>query len=181
MKELIELVQTPDWFVKETREHQERHQDTDIHLLMEDAMRTEASDEQHATRGKEGHCRTVDRPGAHDDEGRLPKRIAGCIEARMLAPLARVGFDLPDPRDVVVKKGVEGGGCPALQAVTRSRGEGVGKRSGCEQGNGRKGYRGQLGIVGEHKAAHDHDLQDGDRSLFEPVDQDPLKRRHILD
>ena len=108
LKELVKLVQAPDRFVEEAGKHEERHQDADIHLLMEHAMRAEAGDEQHAARRKKVHGGTVDRPRAHDDEGRLPKRFAGCIETRMLALFAGVGLDLPDPRDVVVKKRVEG-------------------------------------------------------------------------
>ena len=144
-------------------------------------MSTEREHDDEAERFEERHRRAVNCPYLHNDHCRAPQLIAYPIEARVFLRLAHETLDLANAGQVIVQQSIHGGCGAALQPIAAMRGQGV-SQSACDQERKRcKGKQGELRVVIKHHRHNDEDLQDGDDTLLDPVDQNALDRVYVFD
>ena len=111
----------------------------------------------------------------------MAELFARGVEAFVFGGIAGVAFDLADAIEVVVQEGVEIGGGAALHSVALAGSEGVGEGAGDEERDGSKRAEGEGGTPPEHETEDDGDLQDGDRTLFDAVDEDTFDTADVFD
>lgn len=178
---LVEGVEAVDGFVEEAEEEEEGGEFAGGHFAFHDGGAAEGEDEGVSVHAEEGHAGGVDGPPFHHAEVGAAEEVGEAVEAVVFGFFGGVGFDLADAGDVVVEEGVEVGGGFALVFVAIAAAGGVDPRADAEEGYGEGGPGGDFGVEVEEDDADAEDLECGDESLFDAVDEDALHVHDILD
>ena len=181
LDDLVELVEASDRFVKEADKDEKGDENAEVEFALEGGPAAVAEDDKAAQGGKEIHPRVVESPGAHHDEGGLAELFARGVEAFVFGGLPGIAFDLPDTIEIIMEEGVEVGSGAALRAIAFAGGEGVSEGAGHKEGHRAKGAEGEGWAPPKHETEDDSDLQDGDGTLFNAVDEDTFDTAHVLD
>lgn len=180
LKNLIELMEASDGFVKEADKDKEGDQHAEIEATVEGGPAADGEDNEIAEGGEKIHAGVVKSPGPHDDEGGFAEPCTGGVEEPVFVLLARITLDLTDAVEIVVQQGVESRRGTALCRVAFPGGGGENNCSNDQERHGGEGAQGEHGTPKKHEDRHDTDLQNGHRTLLDAVNQHALHAGHIL-
>ena len=174
LHKLIELMQPARRIVQECRQHEEGDQVAKLQGAGEHGVTPEREYNYRTARFEYRHRRAVQRPYPHHHEGGVTQLVAYPIKARMFLPFAHETFDLTNAGKVIVQQRVHGRSGAPLQSITSMRRESVGERAGDEERKRKERKQRELYVQIKHHRHHNHDLQNRDDTLLDPVDQNAL-------
>ena len=136
LEKLVKRVETADRLIEERGEDQESDEAAKVHGSGKHLTPASQQDHHQSEIAQKTHRGTVKGPITHHHERGLAKPFACGVETGMLPLFGRIGFDLADPVEIVVKEGVEFRGGDPCRPIAYSSGQRIGQRPKGEKGHG---------------------------------------------
>ena len=180
LDQLVKAVETGNRLVKHPDIKEKRDEFSDRHSPLQHGLPTEPEHQAAPQGSHEGHGWVVEGPSPHDFQRGGPNLLGDLLKSFRTLPKPPVGFDLADALQVIHQQGIQCRGSFPLDPVPGMGGDRVPECPGGQKGNRGEGPGGEVGIQPEQDDADTDQLDQGNQTLLNAVDQHPLHVHHVL-